>query len=161
MDEKWWTPFLDGTKQVLQMMADVQIYSTSVTPLNSGDLLSYGVSSVITFAGEQAAEVQGRLIIDFPPDVALKIAGNLLGEPQSDVHDPMMLAAISEINNTIAGDAVTTLNNRHQFGLRLAPPIVLTGEKVVFTSVKVRSISVMCKCNVGFFRFYVTLRGVE
>jgi chemotaxis protein CheX len=158
LDEELLKPYLDSVKEILQMMAGVQVFSHSITPVEKAEILSYGVSSILTFSG---GIFTGRIVLDLPPEVALKIANSLLGENFTSPRERMVLASICEINNTIAGNANTVINNKTGLSLRLSPPYVLTGERLVFASTKSKSVSVMFKANIGFFRMYLTLKGVD
>jgi CheY-specific phosphatase CheX len=158
VDQELLQPYIDSVNEVLQMMIGVKVLSHSVTPVEKSEIMSYGVASIMTFAG---GIFSGRVVLDLPPEVALKIANQLLGEQFTTTRERMVLASVSELNNTIGGTANTVINNSTGIGLRLAPPYVVTGDKLVFASTKAKSVGVMFKTNIGFFRMYLTLKGVD
>lgn len=148
-------PFINSVKDILMKMAGVEV--SVIGTVNSGNesIVSYGVTSIISCSGK----IKGRLLIDMEQSLALAIAQNITGIYYDAARDYMVLATISEVNNIIAGDAITVINNQLSLGLRLAPPIVLTGKDVVISIPKISSTSLDCvtrygklKVNVAFER---------
>lgn len=155
MDLKLVEPFVKSAQDVIKQMTDIDI-EISGEPYNyEGDLNSYGVSSIINFSGK----IKGRFVLDIDPVLAFKIAENLIGEYCDNAKDRMFLAAISEINNIIAGDANTSINNELLLSLRLAPPIVFSGNNVVISTIKMDSMVIDCKTSYGNMKLNVGFQG--
>jgi len=156
MDSRLITPYIESTVQIIRQMTGIEVTELSDPAPGSGELSAYGVTSVITFAGT----IKGRLIIDFQPELALQIIKNLMGEENPPLRDRLMLGCIAEINNIIAGDANTLLNNQYGLGLRLAPPMVVTGGKMMLASSKVESVTVFGRTGYGDFKLNIAFQGV-
>lgn len=148
-------PFIDSTREILKKMADIDVNVTGA--LSSGDesIMSYGVSSIISCTGK----IKGRLLLDMEQSLAVAIAQNITGYAYTSAKEYMVLASVSELNNIIAGNAITQINNQYSLGLRLAPPVVLTGRDVRISIPKISSASLDCvtkygklKINVAFER---------
>lgn len=148
-------PYIDSTKNVIKDMADIDIEVSGYFYPDREDIISYGVSSIITFMGK----IKGRLVLDMDPELALKIAQNINAENFSSVKEMLVLTSISEINNVIAGHANTNLNNLFNLGLRLAPPIVFTGKKPIICIPKINSESIDCYTKYGRLRLNVAFEG--
>lgn len=155
MDEKLINPFVNSTKNVVKDMTGIEVIKTGEPMPESGDIVSYGVASIITFAGT----IKGRLIIDIPTDLAIKMVGNMMGENFNNPKDKFFLSVISEMNNIIAGDANTLLNNTYSLGLRLAPPIVFTGNNMRIATSKIKSVTVICETNFAPFKINIAFQG--
>ncbi|MCX7711996.1 MAG: chemotaxis protein CheX [Clostridia bacterium] len=155
MDERLYSPFINSIKAMLNQMASIEVEPAGAFYSESDDIISYGVTSIISFAGN----IKGRLLLDMEEGLAMKIAENINMQSFSNVRDYMVLASISELNNIVSGDAITALNNSHSLGLRLAPPIVFAGKGAAICIPKISSVSLDCttkhgklKLNVAFER---------
>jgi len=148
-------PFIKSTQTIFIQMTDIKINKIQEPVIKTETIESYGVTSVITFAGK----IKGRFIIDIEPSLAMKMISNLLGEEVTTIKDRMCLAAISEMNNIIAGDANTTLNNTFKLGLRLAPPIVFTGKNMAISASDLESQSFLCETDFGKFKINIAFEG--
>lgn len=155
MDRRLIQPFIESTKTILHEMTGIKIIEVGEPKLDYGAMRSYGVSSAITFSGK----IKGRFVIDMPPEVAKVILGNMMGEETMTIRDRLSLSGISEMNNIIAGDANTSLNNSYGLGLRLAPPIVFTGTNVMVASSNIECMSVDCITDVGQLKLNVAFQG--
>ena len=155
MDERLSIPFVSSAKDIITQMSGIEIQQTEIKMEQKGEIESLGITSVINFSGK----IKGRLILDLSPNVSLKIVEGMMGEPQYTTRDRMFLAAISEINNIIAGDANTVLNNKFALSLRLAPPIIFCGTNVVFTSPKIQSQSIFYDCEHGKLKINIGFQG--
>lgn len=150
-------PFINSVKDILKKMADIDVSVAGA--LNSGNesIVSYGVTSIISCSGK----IKGRLLIDMEKGLAIAIAENITGIYYAEAREQMVLAAISEVNNIIAGDAITVINNQFSLGLRLAPPIVMTGKDVVVSIPKISSTSLDCTTKYGRLKINVAFeRGI-
>lgn len=155
MDLRWVNPFKNSTKNIIKQMTEIDLELREKPYDYDGEIVSYGVASVINFSGK----IHGRLVIDIYPELAKKMVSELMGEVYDNIQDRMFLAAISEINNTIAGDANTELNNDYSLGLRLAPPIVMSGKNIVLTTSKMTSTICKFSSPFGDVRLYVGFLG--
>lgn len=155
MDERLYSPFLKSIRGIMPQMSNISLEPAGGFYTENDDIESYGVSSIITFAGK----IKGRLLIDMENGLALAIAENLTGTRYDNVRTFMVLASISEINNIISGDAITVLNNQYSLGLRLAPPIVFTGKDAMISIPKIPSVSLNCITEFGKLKLNVAFEG--
>lgn len=137
MDPRLYSPFLDSAKNILKQMANIEIKERGNFYCEEDDVKSLGVSCIVSFSGK----INGRLLLDLKPSLAVQVAKNLTGIDYPSPKDFMVLASISELNNTIAGDGITVLNNQHSLSLRLAPPIVFTGTDSLICTPKFPQVS--------------------
>lgn len=144
-------PFLSSIKNIIYQMSNVSVSYDGEFYGENDDIVSYGVSSIISFSGLFI----GRLLIDMEPGLALTIAQNINGNSFTSVKDDMVLATISELNNIIAGDGITQLNNSMNLKLRLAPPIVFAGNNPVICIPKISSQSINCTTQYGKIKFNI------
>ena len=155
MDTKLYQHFGTSTKDIIKEMVGLDIRGMDSLEEEAGEISSMGVSSIITFAGAR----RGRLFIDMEPSLALYMANTLLGGGYDDVKDQMVLATVSEINNIVSGNAITQLNNSYSMGIRLAPPVVFTGQDVVISIPKVSSLSSWGDTKYGKIRINIAWEG--
>ncbi len=80
-----------------------------------------GVAALVTIKGD----IEGRIILDLAPEVAMKMAARLAGAevPESEqvVHE-----TVCELANMVIGNSVTLLNDQG-FRFKVFPPEVHTG----------------------------------
>lgn len=149
-------PFIDSAQNIIKDMAGIELEVSGYFYPDIEDIISFGVSSIITFIGK----IRGRLVLDMDPKLALKIAENINSEKYgNNVKEMIVLASISELNNVIAGNANTYLNNHYSLELRLAPPIVFTGIKPIICIPKITSESIDCYTKFGRLRLNVAFEG--
>lgn len=155
MDEQLYSPFKGSIKSVLSQMAGIDVETDGAFYKESDDILSKGAASIISFAGS----IKGRLLIDFDEELALTIAKVINAQEFFSIKEYLVLASVSEVNNIVSGDAITSLNNSRSLGLRLAPPIVFAGKGATVCIPKIPSVSLDCdtkhgklKLNVAFER---------
>ncbi|MCX7841946.1 MAG: chemotaxis protein CheX [Clostridia bacterium] len=148
MQAQLYDPFKKSIAGVLRQMSGIELRTTEVFHPETEDIESYGVSSIISFSGK----IKGRLLLDIEQSLALEIAKNIVGQEFSSEKEYMVLAAISELNNIVAGDAITALNNMHSLSLRLAPPVVFAGKGAAICIPKLNSYSMYCTSEYGKLR---------
>lgn len=148
-------PFFSSVKSIMKSMADVDVDVTGTIVTGNDEIVSYGVTSMVACVGR----IKGRLLIDMEQSLAVALAQNITGVYYASAKEYMVLAAISELSNIIAGDATTTINNEFSLDLRLATPIILTGRDVIVSIPKLSSTSLDCvtrygrlKINIAFER---------
>lgn len=145
MDKQLYLPFIESVKSILMQMTNIELEPDGECIAEDDEVVSYGVSSIISYSGK----LKGRLLLDMEKELALKIAENITGNIYTSTNEYMVLASISELNNIIAGDGITKLNNEYSYGLRLAPPIVFSGRDTVICIPKISSVSLNCKTPYG------------
>lgn len=155
MDTKLITPFVESAKAIINDMTGIAITNVGDFISAQSDFSSLGVASVITFSGK----IKGRFILDLSPALALTMANRMTGESNTSIKDKLFLAGISEMNNIIAGDANTYLNNIYGLSLRLAPPIVFSGKNMMIAASKLESVSVDCGTSFGELKLNIAFQG--
>ncbi len=79
-----------------------------------------GVAALVTIKGD----IEGRIILDLAPDVAMKMAARLAGAevPESE---QVVGETVCELANMVIGNSVTLLNDQG-FRFKVFPPVVHT-----------------------------------
>lgn len=149
--------FMDSTQDILKLMANITALIEKEPYDDSGDIESLGISTSVSFIGK----FKGRILVDYNKDLALKIANDINGENFSELKEKMVMYTLSEIANTIAGDAITKINNDKQASLRLAPPIIFTGEKVIISVPKIPGVSALLKTDYGKIKVNLAIEGAD
>jgi chemotaxis protein CheX len=123
MDAAWTKPFFNQVKATLLEMANIVVNKEE--PLQEGinEMQLSGITSIVSFAGESS----GRFVLDVEYKLACEIAGNLIGRNETGANPRLFMEIVSELNNTIAGNALSQINNQMKLGLRLEPPVVISG----------------------------------
>ena len=155
MDNRYAQPFVNSVQNIVMQMADLEVEVKSDLYAENEDLVSLGVTSIINFIGN----IKGRLLLDMEPALAMQIAKNINQEDFESVKDMLVMASISEMNNIIAGDANTTLNNEFELKLRLAPPIVFTGKNAIISIPRIPSVSIDCNTTAGRLKVNIAFEG--
>lgn len=155
MDKRLLEPYFDSSKNIIKQMTDINVEVNEYQELENGEMISYGIASIINFSGK----LKGRFMIDLEADLALKIAGKILGETCTNLKDRMFVAAISELNNIIAGDANTFINDTYSLDLRLATPVVYSGKNIIILTPKVTTSTLMCNTVYGKVKLNIAFQG--
>jgi chemotaxis protein CheX len=155
MDKRLVEPYINSVRTILRDMTAIEITEINEVNTEQDEFASYGVSSAITFSGK----IKGRFVIDITPDLARAMIFNMTGEKMDNVKDLLFLAGISEMNNTIAGDANTVLNNEYSLSLRLAPPIVFAGKNIMVATSKTESVTFEGTTKQGNFKLNIAFQG--
>lgn len=122
--EDLYAPFAFSIQNTLSAMSEIPFARAGAFYENAGDFNSLGAMVVVSFSGKR----KGRFLIDMENKIAVELARRVTGEPLAALKDQAVIAALSEIGNIIAGDAVTAVNNQFGYGLRLTPPVVFAGD---------------------------------
>lgn len=112
-EEKGWktvktdlyTPFLDATKNVFQLMLDLKDVDTKSfhdSPYNHAVNISIGVVGDLT----------GEVVYSFPDRTSVNMV-NIMSGMELDSVDDFVTSAISEIANIISGNVLTMLADRN------------------------------------------------
>lgn len=155
MDKRLEEPYYNSTKKIIKRMVDIDFEECEGEELENGEIISYGVGSIINFTGK----IKGRFMIDIEVDLACKIASKILGKPCDNLKDRVFIAAISELNNIIAGDANTYINDTHSLDLRLATPVAYTGKNIILLTPKVISSTLLCNTSHGKIKLNIGFQG--
>jgi chemotaxis protein CheX len=82
-----------------------------------------GVAALITIKGD----IEGRIILDLSPEVAMKVASQLAGSEVPD-SDEVVRETVCELANMVIGNSVTLLNDQG-FRFKVFPPEIHMNEK--------------------------------
>ena len=105
---------------------------------------SAGMTIIIGIIGKFA----GRMLIDLSKETANNIANAVFRRDPKN-NDEMM-AALGEFANIIAGNACSILNRKNKaFGLRLAPPSILSGESIFISAPTFETTTVTAETKFG------------
>jgi chemotaxis protein CheX len=115
-------PFIDA--------ADAVFAESLQGPTKIGDLSmeeeAYhrkGVAALIVIKGD----IEGRIILDLSPEVALKVAAILAGEEVTD-SEQVVRETVCELANMVIGNSVTLLNDQG-FRFKVFPPEIHTSDQ--------------------------------
>ena len=129
-------PFIDA--------ADSVFSETLESPAKIGDLSmdenAYrrkGVAALIAIKGD----IEGRVILDLSPEVAIKIAGQLAGM-EVRATDQVVRETVCELANMVIGNSVTLLNDQG-FRFKVFPPEIHDNEEGLASSVDTEAL-VLC-----------------
>ncbi|MGZ4031352.1 MAG: chemotaxis protein CheX [Tumebacillaceae bacterium] len=118
-------PFLESAQQVLQMMTSFSMNAGTVAE-STPDLHEQQVWIRIDLKGE----VVGQVVFGLKPELALKIAGAMMGGFELSQFDEMSQSAIAELANMISGNACSQLAG-NGMQIDITPPQVQHGEGIV------------------------------
>jgi chemotaxis protein CheX len=148
-------PFLHSTQNMIQQMAGIIVTPEGDFYEEKNDLVSLGVASLVSFGGK----MKGRLLLDMEPSLALAFANVINGENYTSDREFMVLMSIAELNNIVAGDANTLINNQFHLNLRLAPPVVFAGKGTIIRIPKIASQSIGCMTPHGRLKVNIAFEG--
>ncbi len=150
-----YSPFLNSAKAILKKMAKIEVSTDGIFHPEDKEIESKGISSVVTYNGR----LKGRMLLDMSQDTALNLVKSITGKTFQDAKEFIVLAAICELNNTIAGDGITYLNDQYSLSLRLVPPYVFVGKNALICLDKIPSKAVICSTIYGEIRIIVAFEG--
>lgn len=75
-----------------------------------------GVAALIAIKGD----IEGRVILDLAPEVAMRVAGHLAGSPVPE-SEQVVRETVCELANMVIGNSVTLLNDQG-FRFKVFPP---------------------------------------
>jgi chemotaxis protein CheX len=129
-------PFIDA--------ADAVFSETLQSPAKIADLSmdenTYrrkGVAAVIAIRGD----IEGRIVLDLSPDVAVKIASQLAGT-EILASEQVVRETVCELANMVIGNSVTLLNDQG-FRFKVFPPEIHTREEGLASTVDTEAL-VLC-----------------
>jgi CheY-specific phosphatase CheX len=81
-----------------------------------------GVAALIAIKGD----IEGRVILDLAPEVAMRVANHLAGAPQPE-SEQVVRETVCELANMVIGNSVTLLNDQG-FRFKVFPPEIHANE---------------------------------
>jgi CheY-specific phosphatase CheX len=82
-----------------------------------------GIAALILIKGD----IEGRVILDLAPEVAIRVAGHLAGSPVPE-SEPVIRETVCELANMVIGNSVTLLNDQG-FRFKVFPPEIHMSEE--------------------------------
>lgn len=82
-----------------------------------------GVAAMIAIKGD----IEGRIILDLAPEVAIKVATHLAGSPVEE-NEQVVRETVCELANMVIGNSVTLLNDQG-FRFKVFPPEIHVQEQ--------------------------------
>ncbi len=121
LDVKLINPFIEGTKEVFNVMAGIPIKRKSI--FLKKDYKMFGeVSGIMGLTGD----AMGSVVINFPKQLAIRLISGILGLEKGEISDDDMRDGVGEILNMVAGKAKTLLANT-KYHFKLSIPTVVVG----------------------------------
>jgi chemotaxis protein CheX len=114
-----------------------------------------GLTSIINFSGK----INGRLILDMDILLAEGFYNKIFDETSTGNNDENLLLLIIEMNNTIAGRAITKLNNQNNLNLRLSPAMVFSGNNPIVSIPIMDAYSFEMSCESGSIKVNIAIEG--
>jgi CheY-specific phosphatase CheX len=96
-----------------------------------------GVAALIAIKGD----IEGRVILDLAPEVAMRVAGHLAGSPMPE-SEQVVRETVCELANMVIGNSVTLLNDQG-FRFKVFPPEIHMSEQGLGGSVDTEAM-VLC-----------------
>jgi chemotaxis protein CheX len=96
-----------------------------------------GIAAIVTIRGD----IEGRIILDLAPEVALRVAGCLSGGPVFESEEQVR-ETVCELANMVIGNSVTLLNDQG-FRFKVFPPEIHMNEEGLAGSVDTEAM-VLC-----------------
>jgi CheY-specific phosphatase CheX len=96
-----------------------------------------GVAALILIKGD----IEGRVILDLAPEVAMRVAGHLAGSPLPE-SEQVIRETVCELANMVIGNSVTLLNDQG-FRFKVFPPEIHMNEEGLSGSVDTEAM-VLC-----------------
>ncbi len=125
LQSEYFTVFKDSLLNGLNRMTKT-ILTYNEEYESASDCRSAGITVLIGIIGT----FSGRMLIDVSKETAENIAAAVYKRKPRDNEE--LLAVLGEFANIIAGNACSNLNKINKaFGLRVAPPSILTGDDVL------------------------------
>lgn len=148
-------PFINATKQMMQMMAGIKEFRKAELRAEHELLAAFDVSAVIGLAGA----AHGTLVLSFTEAIASEIMARLVGEPVT-VFDQSVCDAVGEMVNIIAGSASAELSRGVGTIIeRSIPSIVLGRGHRIHHPPNIPCINIFFRTEVGEFAMQVSFKS--
>ncbi|HBF38656.1 MAG TPA: hypothetical protein DDW50_15225 [Firmicutes bacterium] len=155
MRQEMIAPFLQSTQNMIEQMSGITVTADGGFYEEQSELVSLGLATLVSFAGK----VKGRLLIDMEPSLAVAFAKAVNDENYTSDREFMVLMSAGELNNIVAGDANTLINNQFQLDLRLAPPVIISGVGSIIRIPKISSMSANLMTLQGKLKVNIAFEG--
>jgi chemotaxis protein CheX len=149
MTSDYISPFLDGTAQMLSMMAGVEC-----EPQPEGEGLSSYISGTIKLTGE----AMGQVTLSFPRETASQLVAEMLAMDLDELDEETLRDGVGEMANIVAGNAKTRLAEA-QLTFLVSLPSIVVGEDHHVTMFKGQKfLSRRIHTELGDFAIYLWLQ---
>jgi len=111
-----------------------------------------GIAALIAIKGD----IEGRVILDLSPEVAIKVATVLAGS-EVEASEQVARETVCELANMVIGNSVTLLNDQG-FHFRVHPPLLLTSAEGDKSSEDVEALMICFETAMGKVFMNVALR---
>jgi len=111
-----------------------------------------GVAALILIKGD----IEGRVILDLAPEVALKVASELAGT-EMEAGEQVVRETVCEVANMVIGNSVTLLNDQG-FHFKVFPPEVHTNEAGLAGSADTEALVVCIETPCGDIFLNIAMR---
>lgn len=146
--------FIASMKKIIDEMTGIQMGVENILETQD-EITTPGVVSIVSFSGN----FKGRLLLSIEKELMLKIVENILGEKVDSIFHENVFYTIQEINNTIAGDANTAINNEFKSSLRLSPPMSFVGEELTISGHQLKGKEIVFRSEYGRIRAMIGFEG--
>ncbi|WP_172256033.1 response regulator [Saccharibacillus deserti] len=155
LEEVYLEVFKETFKDGLNRMTKTLLTYKSEHELHE-DFESRGIAVIVGIIGK----FSGRLMIDLSKDTAHALVAAMMKKEPASTSE--ITAAIAEYTNIVAGNACSILNKKNKaFGLRLAPPSVMHGERMLISQAAFKTMSATADTNFGEMLLNIGFRRGE
>ncbi len=102
-----------------------------------------GVAALVAIKGD----IEGRVILDLSPDVAMKVASQLAGEEVA-ASEQVVKETVCEMANMVIGNSVTLLNDQG-FHFKVFPPEIHMNETGLAGSADIEALVICIETSCG------------
>ncbi|QNO14083.1 chemotaxis protein CheX [Alkalicella caledoniensis] len=153
MKAEYINPFFLATKEVLQMMLDVETERGQLEVLD-GMIANKDVNVLLGVTGD----LKGSILFSFPEKMTLEMVRIMAGMEMEQV-DAFVSSALGEVANIISGNAMTKLTSSN-YVCDIVPPQIFVGENKSFSMASQKSLLLPLKTPIGDFDVTIFLKGV-
>ncbi len=111
-----------------------------------------GVAALITIKGD----IEGRVILDLSPEVALKVASQLAGV-EVEASEQVVRETVCELGNMVIGNSVTLLNDQG-FHFKVSPPEIHMNETGLAGSADTEALVICIETPCGNIYLNIAMR---
>ena len=115
-------PFINAADAVFSESFQAPTKIADLT-MNEETYRRKGIAALIAIKGD----IEGRVILDLSPEVAIKVASFLAGQPVV-ASEQVVKETVCELANMVIGNSVTLLNDQG-FHFKVFPPEIQVSEK--------------------------------
>ncbi|MDF2923975.1 MAG: CheC domain protein [Paenibacillaceae bacterium] len=115
-------PFYKATREVFQLMLDLEIHRGVEQILNEGSSNKKAYVSIGIIG-----DLEGSILYCFPESMTLEMV-RIMSGMEMETLDDFVASALSEIVNIISGNAVTDFSESH-YACDILPPVIQVSEQ--------------------------------